>query len=69
MSFRISNFFMRRQNDIRLVGLQEEPEGGDAIQFLQYQIPKWIPALQGKTIEIECGHSLYAKDKYSKNRP
>lgn len=57
-----------RQNNLRLVGLREGAEGGNAIQFLQTHIPKWIPALQGKTIEIERAHRLYANEDSSRNR-
>ncbi|ROK16074.1 LINE-1 type transposase domain-containing protein 1 [Anabarilius grahami] len=57
-----------RQNNLRLVGLLEGAEGGNTIQFLQTHIPKWIPALQGKTIEIERVHHLYANKDSSRKK-
>ncbi|ROL45029.1 Potassium voltage-gated channel subfamily H member 5 [Anabarilius grahami] len=57
-----------RQNNLRLVGLREGAEGGNAIQFLQTHIPKWIPDLQGKTIEIEHAHRLYANEDSSRKK-
>ncbi|KAL1279487.1 hypothetical protein QQF64_026160 [Cirrhinus molitorella] len=57
-----------RQNNLRLVGLPEGAEGGNAIQFLQTQIPKRLPGLQGKVIEIECAHRLYANEDSTRKK-
>ncbi|KAL1255103.1 hypothetical protein QQF64_013164 [Cirrhinus molitorella] len=57
-----------RQNNLRLVGLPEGAEGGNAIQFLQTQIPKWLLALQGKVIEIERTHRLYANEDSTRKK-
>lgn len=57
-----------RQNNLRLVGLPEGAEGGNAIQFLQTQIPKWLPSLQGKVIEIERAHRLYANEDSTRKK-
>ncbi|KAL1252707.1 hypothetical protein QQF64_017400 [Cirrhinus molitorella] len=55
-----------RQNNLRLVGLPEGAEGGNVIQFLQTQ--KWLPALQGKVIEIERAHRLYANEDSTRKK-
>lgn len=57
-----------RQNKFRLVGLCEGAEGGNVIQFLQTQIPKWIPGLQRRKIEIKRPHRLYANNETSKSK-
>lgn len=57
-----------RQNNLRLVGLPEGAESSNAIQFLQTQIPKWLLALQGKVIEIERAHRLYANEDSSRKK-
>ncbi len=57
-----------RQNNLRLVDLTEGAEGGNAMQFLQTQIPKWLSALQGKVIEIECAHRLYANEDSTRKK-
>lgn len=57
-----------RQNNLKLVGLTEGTEGGNAIQFLQTHIPKWTPAIQGRTIEIELTHRLYANKDSSRKK-
>ncbi|RXN27912.1 LINE-1 type transposase domain-containing 1 [Labeo rohita] len=58
-----------RKCNVRLVGLPESAEGENAVQFLQENLPKWIPSLQvGGKIEIQRAHRIYGgRDKA--NRP
>ncbi|KAL0195104.1 hypothetical protein M9458_008676 [Cirrhinus mrigala] len=58
-----------RRCNVRLVGLPESAEGENAVQFLQENLPKWIPSLQvGGKIEIQRAHRIYGgRDKA--NRP
>ncbi|KAJ8386082.1 hypothetical protein AAFF_G00176760 [Aldrovandia affinis] len=42
-----------RHLNLHLVGLPESAEGSNAITFLQENLPKWIPSLQGDKIEIQ----------------
>lgn len=51
-----------RRNNVRLVGLASNREGGDAIGFLQKMLPKWIPSLGNKAIEIERAHRIYGSN-------
>lgn len=48
-----------RQSNVRLVGLKEGTEGVDPIRFIQNHLPKWIPSLAGKELEIERAHRIY----------
>ena len=48
-----------RRCNIRLVGLAEAAEGENAIQFLQQNLPVWIPSLAGEKIEIQRAHRIY----------
>lgn len=57
-----------RRSNIRLVGLPESAEGGNPIQFLQLNLPVWIPSLTGIKIEIQRAHRIFtSRDKT--NRP
>uniref|UniRef100_A0A3B1JBE8 L1 transposable element RRM domain-containing protein n=1 Tax=Astyanax mexicanus TaxID=7994 RepID=A0A3B1JBE8_ASTMX len=50
-----------RRSNLRLVGLPENEEGGDAVAFLQRQLPVWFPSLAGKSsLEIERAHRVYS---------
>ncbi len=48
------------QSNIRLVGLKEGVEGDDPLGFIQNHLPKWIPSLAGKEMEIERAHRIYS---------
>ncbi|KAJ8014618.1 hypothetical protein DPEC_G00017510 [Dallia pectoralis] len=48
-----------RRNNVRLVGLPEAVEGSDAIGYLKVNLPKWIPSLVGRDIDIERAHRVY----------
>lgn len=52
-----------RQSNIRLVGLKEGVEGDDPLRFIQNQLPKWIPSLAGKVMEIERAHRIYSGER------
>ncbi len=56
-----------RQSNIRLVGLKEGVEGDEPLGFIQ-NLPKWIPSLAGKEIEIERAHRIYSGER-SKSTP
>lgn len=49
-----------RRNNLRLVGLANNREGNNAVEFLQEMLPKWLPALKGP-IEIERAHRIYSQ--------
>ncbi|RXN16552.1 LINE-1 type transposase domain-containing 1 [Labeo rohita] len=53
----------KRRNNVRIVGLSPNREGGDAIRFLQEMLPKWIPSLSNKPIEIERAHRIYGRQR------
>ncbi len=57
-----------RQSNIRLVGLKEGLEGDDPLGFIQNHLPKWIPSLAGKEMEIERAHRIYSGER-SKSTP
>lgn len=49
-----------RRSNLRLVNLPESAEGGNAIAFLQTNLPKWFPSLADRgPIEIERAHRIY----------
>lgn len=50
-----------RRSNLRLVGLKEGAEGGDAISFLETNIPKWLPSLVESPISIERAHRIYSR--------
>ncbi|KAK3559295.1 hypothetical protein QTP86_010735 [Hemibagrus guttatus] len=50
-----------RRNNVRLLGLAPNREGGDAIRFLTEMLPKWIPSLSNRPIEIERAHRIYGQ--------
>lgn len=52
-----------RRNNVRLVGLAPNREGGDAIRFLTEMLPKWIPSLSNRPIEIERAHRIYGQQR------
>ena len=52
-----------RRNNIRLVHLEDNIEGKDAAGYLTTNLPKWIPALAGRNIEIERAHRIYVDPK------
>ncbi|KAJ7996403.1 hypothetical protein DPEC_G00236720 [Dallia pectoralis] len=56
-----------RLSNLRLVGLKEGEEGSDPAGFLTTNLPKWIPALQGRPIHIERAHRLYSAEKNANN--
>ncbi len=57
-----------RQSNIRLVGLKEGVEGDHSLGFIQNYLPKWIPSLAGKVMEIERAHRIYSGER-SKSTP
>lgn len=59
----------QRRNNLRLVGLDEGEEKDDPIKFLQRNLPKWIPALEGRSIEIERAHRIYSGKEGRRDRP
>lgn len=54
-----------RRSNLRLVGLKEGAEGGDAVSFLETNIPKWLPSLAGCHISIERAHRIYSRTNLS----
>lgn len=48
-----------RRNNIRLVGLPEMLEGSDTVGYIKANLPKWIPSLEGRDIDIERAHRVY----------
>ncbi|GLD62778.1 uncharacterized protein AKAME5_001445800 [Lates japonicus] len=48
-----------RRNNVRITGISTGREGNNTIAFLQEMLPKWIPSLGNKTIEIEKTHRIY----------
>lgn len=48
-----------RRNNVRITGITTGREGNNAITFLQEMLPKWIPSLGNKIIEIERAHRIY----------
>lgn len=51
-----------RRSNLRLIGLAEGAEGGDAISFLETNIPKWLPSLSQSSIRIERAHRVYSRN-------
>uniref|UniRef100_A0A3Q1FKG4 L1 transposable element RRM domain-containing protein n=1 Tax=Acanthochromis polyacanthus TaxID=80966 RepID=A0A3Q1FKG4_9TELE len=51
-----------RRSNLRLIGLAEGAEGGDAVSFLETNIPKWLPALSQPAIKIERAHRVYSRN-------
>lgn len=58
-----------RRNNVRLVGLPEAVEGSDAIGYLKDNLPKWIPSLVGRDIDIELAHRVYNGGEANSNKP
>lgn len=58
-----------RRNNIRLVNLAANREGGDTIRFLQKMLPKWIPSLGTEPVQIERAHRIYHSMPNKANRP
>ncbi|KAJ7992795.1 hypothetical protein DPEC_G00282400 [Dallia pectoralis] len=58
-----------RRNNVRLVGLPEAVEGSDAIGYLKVNLPKWIPSLVGRDIDIERAHRVYDGGEANSNKP
>lgn len=56
-----------RRNNVRLVNLAANREGGDAIRFLQEMLPKWIPSLGTKVVQIERAHRIYSNSPKKPN--
>uniref|UniRef100_A0AAY5LAE1 L1 transposable element RRM domain-containing protein n=1 Tax=Esox lucius TaxID=8010 RepID=A0AAY5LAE1_ESOLU len=56
-----------RRNNVRLIGLPETVEGSDAVGYLKVNLPKWIPSLVGRDIDIERAHRVY--DGGESNKP
>lgn len=52
-----------RCNNARIVGLAMNHEEGDTIRFLQEMLPKWIPLLANRPIEIERAHRIYGQQR------
>uniref|UniRef100_A0AAV2K9Q4 LINE-1 type transposase domain-containing 1 n=2 Tax=Knipowitschia caucasica TaxID=637954 RepID=A0AAV2K9Q4_KNICA len=50
-----------RRNNIRLGNLPPGVEGDDPLGYIQKMLPKWIPALSGRSpIEIDRAHRIYS---------
>uniref|UniRef100_A0A8C7X7K5 Uncharacterized protein n=1 Tax=Oryzias sinensis TaxID=183150 RepID=A0A8C7X7K5_9TELE len=47
-----------RRNNMRITGIPNNAEGGNVVAFLQESLPKWLPSLANKTIEIERAHRV-----------
>lgn len=58
-----------RRNNVRLVNLAPNREGGDAISFLRDMLPKWIPSLGPDPIQIERAHRIYHSTSKKSNSP
>uniref|UniRef100_A0AAY5JXT6 L1 transposable element RRM domain-containing protein n=1 Tax=Esox lucius TaxID=8010 RepID=A0AAY5JXT6_ESOLU len=58
-----------RRNNVRLVGLPETVEGSDAVGYLKVNLPKWIPSLVGRDIDIERAHRVYDGGEAKSNKP
>lgn len=52
-----------RCNNARIVGLAMNREEGDTIRFLQEMLPKWIPLLANRPIEIKRAHRIYGQQR------
>lgn len=52
-----------RRNNVQIVGLSPNREGGEAIRFLQEMLPKWIPSLSNRPKEIERAHRIYGQQR------
>lgn len=52
-----------RRNNVQIVGLSPNCEGGDTLCFLQEMLPKWIPSLSNRPIEIERAHRIYGQQR------
>lgn len=44
-------------------------EGSDAIGYLKDNLPKWIPSLVGRDIDIELAHRVYNGGEANSNKP
>lgn len=51
------------RNNVQIVGLSPNCEGGDTLCFLQEMLPKWIPSLSNRPIEIERAHRIYGQQR------
>lgn len=58
-----------RRNNVRIVGLPETAEGSDTVGYLKANLPKWIPSLEGRDIDIERAHRVYDGRDANTNKP
>ncbi|KAL2091647.1 hypothetical protein ACEWY4_013910 [Coilia grayii] len=58
-----------RRNNVRIVGLPESSEGSDTVGYLKANLPKWIPSLKGRDIDIERAHRVYDGRDANANKP
>lgn len=49
-----------RRNNVRITGITAGREGDNATSFLQEMLPKWIPSLGNRVVEIERAHRIYS---------
>ncbi|KAL1255531.1 hypothetical protein QQF64_013592 [Cirrhinus molitorella] len=58
-----------RRSNLRLLGLPEGAEKDDPIGFLKRSLPRWLPSLSGKDIEIERAHRVYSRASTDHSKP
>lgn len=49
-----------RRNNVRITGISPGREGDNVTTFLQEMLPKWIPSLGNRAVEIERAHRIYS---------
>ncbi|MGH0132508.1 UNVERIFIED_CONTAM: hypothetical protein FKN15_036778 [Acipenser sinensis] len=55
--------------NLRMVGLEENSEGSDAVAFLMKFLPQWFQSLADKKIEVMCAHCIYNGQPKTNDRP
>lgn len=58
-----------RRSNLRLVGLPEGSEKDDPMGFLKSSLPKWLPSLADKEIEVERAHRVYTRHSSDRAKP
>ncbi|KAL1279720.1 hypothetical protein QQF64_014320 [Cirrhinus molitorella] len=59
---------LSRRSNLRLLGLPEGAEKDDPIGFLKPSLPRWLPSLSGKDIEIKRALRVYSSIDHFKPR-
>lgn len=58
-----------RRNNLRLLGLPEGAEKDDMVGYLKKSLPRWLPALLDRDLEIERAHRIYGGASNNAQRP